>query len=63
MRGAEMKWEYRMERLSLARFSKSDALKTLDFLGQDGWELVAVSPTQEDPAGAPENVLIFKRPR
>jgi hypothetical protein len=59
-----MNWEYCLEQLSLAPIRSSEARRKLEYLGDRGWELVAVGPQYEGhKEGTSESILIFKRPK
>jgi Bacterial type II/III secretion system short domain len=59
-------WEYQtLTRDKLAELGKSDVTAGLNKVGDDGWELVAVTPAQEARPGTPSRPaeFYFKRPK
>ena len=59
-----MRWVYRVEDLTVPQQNGRDAMaRQLDTLGEDGWEVVAVSATGPSPSGALQYRTIMKRAR
>jgi hypothetical protein len=63
---ARPQWEYQtLTREKIAELSKNDFAAGLNKLGEDGWELVAVTPAQQPSPQMPRTAAeyYFKRPK
>lgn len=64
------RWEYRLEVVTLSGkegdAKRGEAIVTLDALGRDGWEAIALSPSHASSHGlrveTTEYVALLKRP-